>query len=190
MFHRALFVVFLIVCSTSGLADAAPDELAYEDVFANFRFPPRLGSFRFQNRVQYPRVDLGYGLNYAERSGATATIIVYDMNQREIANGTFDNRVHDEFAKIGESIAAVAQQGGYREVHPITTAQLSKAWLQTSHQLVRVDGRTAYAYSFIRGQNSRFVKIRITMPSQRTFENLPLFLLDVSRAIGMLNDGG
>lgn len=184
---RAMWLLILLIAAFPITTVHAAPDIVYEDPFANFKFTQTLGSFTFQNRLQYDRVDLGYGINYVERTGALATIIVYDLNQRGFANGTADARVLEEFSKIDSSIAAFAQQGGYRAATRIEAPQLSKAWLQANHELVRPDGRKAHAYSFMRAQNGKFVKIRVTAPSAGTFERLPVFLLGVSRAIGMLN---
>lgn len=182
-------ILAAILAFLSIPSDAAQpsQEIAFEDVFTGFKFPRLLGSFQFQNRAQYQRVDLGYGVNYAERTGATATIVVYDLNIRDLTNGTDDARVREELAKTDEAIAVIAQQGRYVGFKRVDAPRLSKAWLQMSHELVRADGRKAYAYSFIRGQGGRFVKIRITTPTEGTLARLPVFLLGVSRAIGMLN---
>lgn len=187
MLRLILAAIFSLVAMLPCGAQAPLAEVAYEDVFTGFRFPKLLGSFQFQNRIQYEHVDLGYGVNYVERTGATATIAVYDLNLRGIANGTDDERVREELTKMNEAIAIVARQGGYSSVAPVESPRLSKAWLQLSHELVRPDGRKAYAYSFIRAQGGRFVKIRVTTSSAGTFQRLPVFLLGVSRAIGMLN---
>lgn len=185
---RLTFAALLALVSISPNAAPAPqDEIAFEDVFTGFKFPRLLGAFQFQNRVQYQHVDLGYGVNYADRTGATATIVVYDLNIRDLANGTDDPRVRQELEKTDEAIAVVARQGRYSGFQRMEAPRLSKAWLQMSHVLVRPDGRKAYAYSFIRGQHGRFVKIRITTPSEGTLARLPIFLLGVSRAVGMLN---
>lgn len=185
MIRRMLWIAFTIVlcapCSAASQKDSA-----YEDVFTGFEFPRTLGSFVFQNRVEYAHVDLGYGLNYVQRGGATATIVVYHLNQHGIADGTDDARVVDEFTKMEEAIAVFARQGRYTSVQRVEAPRLSKAWLQMTHELVREDGRRVHAYSFIRGQRDRFVKIRITTAASGTAAQLPMLLLDVSRAIGML----
>lgn len=185
-----LFVLILVGCAsgTQAAQVAAPDRIVHEDPFANFKFPQVLGSYSYQGRVQYPRVGLGYGLNYVDRSGATATIAIYDLNTTGIPDGTSDARVQEEFEKLNEAVASVAQQGGYQRVAKLENVPvLSKAWLQVNHELVRPDGRRAYAYSFIRAQGGKFVKIRITAPSPAAYERLPMFLLGVSRSIGLLN---
>lgn len=186
--RRALIAVLLI-----GLACAAPaakidpDAIAYEDPFTGFRFPQLLGSFTFQRQGQFERVQLGYGVTYVETTGATATIMVYDMSLSGIQDGTSDPHVQEEFAKIDQAIGAFARQSRYRSAARINDIQpLSKAWLQANHQLIRGDGRPELSYSFIRGQHGRFVKIRITTHSQATYARLPIFLLSVSRAIGMM----
>ena len=178
----------VLLCLLAWLVPAqAVERLAHEDPFANFRFPQHLGGYNFQNHVTYPRVGLGYGLNYVDRAGGTATIAIYDLNLTGIANGTTDARVIAEFNALSEAIATVAQQGGYRTINQLSTLpSLSKAWLQVNHELIRPDGRRAYAFSFIRAENGKFVKIRISASSLASYERLPIFLLDVSRAIGLL----
>jgi hypothetical protein len=181
-------IVLLSLLSVTAQVEAQSSvRIAHDDPFTGFKFPGTLGSFTFQSRQQYDHVDLGYGLNYVERSGASATIIVYDLNQRGFANGTIGTEVLGEFEKIDASIQAVAQQGGYREATRIEAPQLSKAWLQVSHELIRPDARKAYSHSFIRAQNGKFVKIRVTAPRADTYSRLPALLLDVSRALGMLS---
>jgi hypothetical protein len=83
----------------------------------------------------------------------------------------------------------MAKQGGYRSAaRNESLPQLSKAWLQANHELVDARGARLQTYSFIRGQSRKFVKIRVTASSQGTYARLPMFLLGVSRAIGMMND--
>jgi len=181
---RFLTTAILAVLFASW-AHAAP--LAHDDPFANFKFPRELGGYVFQTHVTYPRVGLGYGLNYSDRTGSMVTISIYDLNTTGLPDGTSDARVTDEFGKLNESIAVVAQQGGYQTVNKLENLPLlSKAWLQVNHELVRADGRRAYSYSFIRAQSGKFVKIRVTAPTPRSYERLPMLLLDVSRAIGLL----
>ena len=186
---RVLALVLLGFASTPQAAQiAAAEKIVHEDPFANFKFPQALGSYSYQGRVQYPRVGLGYGLNYVDRSGATATIAIYDLNTTGVPDGTTDVRVQEEFEKLNESIKSVAQQGGYQQVSKLENLPLlSKAWLQVNHELLRPDGRRAYTYSFIRAQGGKFVKIRITAPSPAAYARLPMFLLGVSRSIGLLN---
>jgi hypothetical protein len=187
--RSALLAILLTLAVVSSHAQAPiHQQIAHEDVFTGFKFPQLLGAFRFQNRVQYAHVDLGYGLNYVETTGATATIVVYDLNRRAIANGTLDANVIEEFGKLEDAIATMARQTGYQGVTRIEVPQLSKGWLQVAHELARPDGRKAFSYSFLRGQQGKFVKIRITTSSQGTFARLPIFLLGVSRAIGMLSE--
>lgn len=186
--QRLILAAMLALASIAPAAAQAPRaEIAFEDVFTGFQFPKVLGSFQFQNRIQYEHVDLGYGVNYRERTGATATIVIYDLNIRDLPNGTEDARVREELSKMDAAIGAMAQQGRYRSFNAAESSRLSKAWLQASHELVRPDGGKTYAYSFIRAQGGRFVKIRITTPTEGTFARLPIFLLGVSRAVGMLN---
>lgn len=186
--HRALVTAFLIcLAHLASAAKLDPDAIAYEDPFTGFRFPQVLGNFMFQRQGQFERVQLGYGVTYVDTTGATATIMVYDMSLSGIQDGTTDPRVQDEFAKIDQAIMAFARQRGYRGATRIDGVQpLSKAWLQANHELVRPDGRSEMTYSFIRGQHGRFVKIRITTQSKGSYARLPMFLLGVSRGIGMM----
>jgi hypothetical protein len=181
----------MIGCSAQAAEVSPADQIVHEDPFAGFRFPRVVSGFTFQTKVQYPRVGLGYGVNYVDRIGTTATIIVYDMNETGIADGTTGPGVLKQFDEIDASIAQMAQQTGYRAVQRAANVQpLSKAWLQANHELVRPDGRRSFSYSFLRGQNGKYVKIRVTAASNAGYARLPLFLLGVSRAIGMMSGQG
>jgi hypothetical protein len=182
-----LSLLLMLSMSAHAAGGSSANQIVHDDPFTGFKFPKTLAGYTFQNKVQYPRVGLGYGVNYVDRAGTTATIIVYDLNVSGIPTGTADAGVLQQFEEIDASIAALARQGGYQAVERIAGLQpLSKAWLQANHELVRADGRRAFSYSFIRAQNGRYVKIRVTAPSNAAYSRLPMFLLDVSRAIGML----
>ncbi len=186
--HR--FLLALLMLSMHGAVLSAADPIVHDDPFTGFKFPRTIASYTFQNQVQYPRVGLGYGLNYVERGGATATIVVYDLNMSGIVDGTASAEVVAQFKEIEPSVVAMAKQGGYREVRRIEAQPLSKAWLQVNHELVRPDGRAVFSYSFIRAQNGKYVKIRVTAASSASYARLPLFLLGVTRAIGMMSGQG
>jgi hypothetical protein len=133
-------MILLIALGPASGAEIAPHEqVAHEDVFTGFKFPRLLGSFTFQNRVEYARVDLGYGVNYVERGGATATISVYDLNQHGIVDGTGDARVVEEFGR-STTIAAFARQGGYRGVAESRYPSSARRGCGES-RFVRADGR-------------------------------------------------
>jgi hypothetical protein len=185
--RRVLIATLLIgfVCFAPS-ARPAVDGIAYEDPFTGFMFPQHLGSFSFQRHTRFERVQLGYGVSYVERTGATATISIYDMSLSGIETGTADPRLQDEYEKMDQAILAAARHTGYRGASRADGVQLSKAWLQINHELLRADGRIERSYSFIRGQNGRFVKIRVTTSAEATYARLPVFLLGVSRAIGMM----
>jgi hypothetical protein len=192
LLHR-IFVAFLLVLGPSAHAAdrSASDQIVHDDPFTGFRFPKNITGYVFQNKIQYPRVALGYGLNYVERMGATATIMIYDLNTSGIPDGTTDAGVRQQYEEIDASMAAFAKQGGYRAVRRVEgVPPLSKAWLQANHELARPDGRPAFSYTFIRAQNGKYVKIRVTTPSAASYARLPLFLLGVSRAIGMMSGQG
>lgn len=178
----------MLSCGVHAAGNSPANQIVHDDPFTGFKFPRTLSGYTFQNKVQYPRVGLGYGVNYVDRAGTTATIIVYDLNISGIPTGTTDAGVLQQFDEIDASVVQMAKQNGYRAVERVSGVQpLSKAWLQANHELVRPDGRRAFSYSFIRAQSGRYVKIRITAPSNAAYARLPLFLLDVSRAIGMLS---
>ena len=183
----ALLLSVFVACGAHA-AGVSPDQIVHEDPFAGFKFPRVISGFTFQTKVQYPRVGLGYGMNYADRSGTTVTIVVYDMNETGIADGTAGAGVSRQFDDIDTAIAQLAQQTGHRGVEKAANVQpLSKAWLQANHELIRPDGRRTFTYSFLRGQNGKYVKIRVTASSNAVYARLPLFLLGVSRAIGMMS---
>jgi hypothetical protein len=165
------------------------EQIAFEDPFTGFRFPAAIGAYKFAGQAQFPRVQLGYGVNYVDNTGAKVSIAIYDMNFTDIQDGTTDPRVLDEFRQIEAGIAGMAKQGGFRSAaRNESLPALSKAWLQVNHELVDGRGARVQTYSFIRGQSRKFVKIRVTTASQGTYARLPTFLLGVSRAIGMLKD--
>jgi hypothetical protein len=182
--------VLLISLNPGYAADVSPfDEIVHEDPFAEFRFPRMIGPYTFQGVRKYPRVGLGYSVHYVEMTGAKATIIVYDLDQSGIQDGTTDARVKEEFENIDSSIMGVVQQGGYRSAsRNDDLPMLSKAWLQMNHEIVENNGRQVHSYSFIRAQAGHFVKIRISTASEGSYARLPVFLIGVSRAIGMLSD--
>jgi hypothetical protein len=188
---RILLLLLLALSVAHGAERSPSEQIVHDDPFAGFKFPRTISGYTFQNKVQYPRVGLGYGLNYVDRTGTTATIIVYDLNTTGFPDGTTDAGVLQQFGEIDASIAATAKQNGFASVGRVENVPpLSKAWLQANHELVRPDGRRSYAYSFIRAQNGKYVKIRVTAASNAAYARLPLFLLGVSRAIGMMNGQG
>lgn len=183
----------LVWLAISGLASAVEplprEQVAFEDPFTGFKFPKQIGAYKFAGQAQFPRVQLGYGVNYVDNTGAAVSIAIYDMNFTDIADGTSDLRVLEEFQQIDAGIAAMVKQGGYRSAaRNESLPQLSKAWLQVNHELVDGRGARLQTYSFIRGQSRKFVKIRVTTASQGAYARLPPFLLGISRAIGMLNE--
>lgn len=183
----ALILPLLIGPSIGGAAaPTSAAEVMYSDPFTGFDFPKRIGTYVFQNRIQYDRVRAGYGINYVESSGARATIFIYDLNFTDINDGLEDPRVLEEFHKIEEGTDGLIPPGARGATRNNSIQQLSKAWLQANHDLVDRNGVRFQSYSFIRGQNRRFVKIRVVTPSQGTYARLPIFLLGVSRSIGMM----
>ena len=183
-----LAVLLLLLIGSAAHAAGSADEIVHDDPFAGFRFSRVISGYTFQNKVQYPRVGLGYGLNYADRMGTAVTIVVYDLNETGIPDGITGPGVLKQFEETDASIAQMARQNGYRAVDRVANvAPLSKAWLQANHELVRPDGRRAFSYSFLRAQNGKYIKVRVTAQTNAVYTRLPLFLLGVSRAIGMMS---
>ena len=189
------FAAFGILASLTVSSPALPleplprEQIAFEDPFTGFKFPSQIGAYKFAGHATYQRVQLGYGINYVDNTGAKVSIAIYDMNFTDIQNGIADPRVLEEFQLIEAGIAGMAKQGAYRSVaRNESLPQLSKAWLQVNHELVDARGARVQTYSFMRGQSRKFVKIRVTTGSQGTYARLPLFLLGVSRAVGMLGE--
>lgn len=172
-----------------GVDPLPREQVAFEDPFTGFKFPKEIGSYKFAGHATYQRVQLGYGINYVDNTGAKVSIAIYDMNLTDIQDGIADPRVLDEFQLIEAGIAGMAKQGAYRSAaRNESLPKLSKAWLQVNHELVDARGTRLQTYSFIRGQSRKFVKIRVTTPSPGTYARLPMFLLGVSRAVGMMNE--
>jgi hypothetical protein len=189
---RLALLLLAVIGLGAHAAEVSPaDQIGHEDPFAGFKFPRVISGYTFQTKVQYPRVGLGYGVSYVDRIGTTATIIIYDMNETAIADGTTGPGVLKQFEELDATIAQFAQQTGHRGVEKAANVEpLSKAWLQANHVLIRADGRRSFTYSFLRAQNGKYVKIRVTAASNAIYARLPLFLLGVSRAIGMMSGQG
>jgi len=177
----------LVLTTNAMAADSSPfEQIAHADPFTGFKFPRMIGAYAFQGTAPYERVHLGYGVHYIEVAGAKASISIYDMNLSDIKDGTSDLRVIEEFDKMSSGITAMVEQGVYRSARRIDGPQLSKAWLQVDHEIELANGVRIQSYSFIRGQSGRFVKIRVSTPSKGSYARLPIFLLGVSRSIGLL----
>lgn len=185
-----LSIALAMFCVQAFAVEPLPrEQIAFEDPFTGFKFPQTIGAYKFAGHSQYPRVQLGYGINYVDNTGAKVSIAIYDMNFTDIQDGIADPRVLTEFEQIEAGIAGVAKQGAYKSAaRNESLPQLSKAWLQINHTLVDGRGAQLQTYSFVRGQSRKFVKIRVTTQSQGTYARLPMFLLGVSRAIGMMNE--
>lgn len=185
---RSLLLVLVFAMSVGQAEEISPfEQIAYEDPATGFKFAQMVSSYRFQQRVDYGDARLGYGIEYLEITGTTASIIVYDLGLQAIPDGTNDSKVLEEFKKVDQSIAALVQRGQYKSAAKLENFRpLSKAWLQASHEIKYPDGRTVKSYSFMRGQNGKFVKIRISATSEGTYARLPGFILGMTRAVGLL----
>ncbi|HEY5808775.1 MAG TPA: hypothetical protein VIT67_12440, partial [Povalibacter sp.] len=116
---RAAFIALLLMLCSFPPRAAEPsiaDEIAFEDPYTGFRFPVLLAAYKFHGVRRHGQPRLGYSVEYVETAGSTASIIVYDLDQTGIENGTTDPRVQQEFRKIGDAIQALVDQRAYRSV--------------------------------------------------------------------------
>ena len=97
-----------------------------------------------------------------------------------------DLRLRHELSSIDDGLAEMVRRGEYVATERVDLAQMSKAWLQVSHDIQLPGGEAIKSYSFMRVQNGHFVKLRISGPSEGAKARLPVFLVGVSRAIGLL----
>jgi hypothetical protein len=189
--RNLLLALVLAVLVPVEAAEVSPyDEVAFQDPQTGFRFMQMMATYRFQRKLDYGSPQLGWGVAYVENTGATATITVYDLGQQGIPDGINDSRVREEFRTIDESIMRLVQKGEYKSAKRIARLQpLNKDWLQDNHEILLPGGKTVNSYSFIRGRNGKFVKVRVTGAPEGTYARLPPFMIGVGHAIGTMIPG-
>lgn len=179
--------IVLALYLVNGHAEEMPwERIAFEDRDSGFRFPQMIAPYEYvQNQDYGPR--MGTGVHYMELTGTKASIYFYTKELNDLRDGTSEPRLKDELQAIEEGFSEMIRRGEYASVRRVDPTQpLSKAWLQTNHEIQLRDGTVLKSYSFLRVQNGRFVKIRISGTSEGSYARLPTFLLGVMRGIGML----
>lgn len=186
--RNLLFALILAAFAPLQAADVSPyDEIAFEDPATGFRFMKMVATYRFQQKLEHASREAGYTIAYMDNTGATADITVYDLGQTNIPDGTTDSRVLAEFRKLDENIQRMVMKGQYKLATRIDKLEpLSKQWLQINHEILMPGGKTVHAYSFLCGQNGRFIKIRIMGAPEGTYVRLRPFLTGTMYAVGLM----
>ena len=186
--RNLLFALILAAFAPTQAAEVASyDEIAFEDPATGFRFMKIVATFRFQQRLEHASREAGYTIAYIENTGATADITVYDLGQKNIPDGTADSRVLAEFRKLDENVQRMVMKGQYKTAMRIDNLEpLSKDWLQVNHDILMPGGKVVHAYSFLCGQNGKFIKIRIMGSPEGTYARLRPFLTGTMYAVGLM----
>lgn len=187
---RALLLALVLLSAAASGAEELPhDRVVYEDAASGFRFPQMIAAYELVKTDDYGQ-HLGTAIQYVETAGAMATIYVYNKGFANLADGTSDLRLRHEISSIDDGLAELVRRGEYVSIERVDLGPpMSKAWLQSSHDIRLPGGKTLKSYSFMRVQNGYFVKLRISDPAEGSRARLPAFLVGVSRAIGLLGGG-
>jgi hypothetical protein len=186
---RNLLLAFILAAfAPVQAAEVSPyDEIAFEDPATGFRFMKMVATYRFQQKLEHASREAGYTIAYIESSGATADITVYDLGQKNIPDGTTDSRVLAEFRKLDENVQRMVMKGQYKTAMRLDDLEpLSKDWLQVNHDILMPGGKVVHAYSFLCGQNGKFIKIRIMGAPEGTYARLRPFLVGTLDAVGLM----
>ena len=183
---RVFLLALVLLSAAASAAEELPhDRIVYQDPASGFRFPQMIAAYELVKTDDFGR-QLGTAVHYLETTGAKASIYVYNKGFANLANGTDDLRLRHELSSIDDQLAELVHRGEYVATERVDLAQMSKAWLQVSHDVQLPGGQALKSYSFMRVQNGYFVKLRISGPAESTQARVPTFLVGVSRAIGLL----
>lgn len=186
--RNLLFAFILAALAPVQAAEVSPyDEIAFQDPGTGFRFMKMVATYRFQQKLEHASREAGYTIAYIENTGATADITVYDLGQQNIPDGITDSRVLAEFSKLDENVQRMVMKGQYKTASRIDDLEpLSKDWLQVNHNILMPGGKVMHSYSFLCGQNGKFIKIRIMGPPEGTYARVRPFLIGTMYAVGLM----
>jgi hypothetical protein len=81
----------------------------------------------------------------------------------------------------------MVMKGQYKSAMRIDKLEpLSKDWLQVNHDILMPGGKVVHAYSFLCGQNGKFIKVRIMGSPEGTYARLRPFLTGTMYAVGLM----
>lgn len=134
--------------------------VVHEDTAAGLKFIGAYSSFLFQGVREYQSPELGYSLGYVAPNGSQLSIYVYDMGIADIPDGVDSPLLQKELADAEQGIAV---SGNYSRVQRVVAPErLSPHFVQYTHLLTTPDGEAVRSHTLVRGQNGRFVKLRVT----------------------------
>lgn len=183
---RVLLLALILLSAAASAAEELPhDRIVYQDPASGFRFPQMIAAYELVKTDDFGRQS-GTAIHYVETTGAQASIFVYNKGFTNLADGTDDLRLRHELSSVDDGLAELVRRGEYLATERVDLAQMSKAWLQVSHDIQLPGGKSMKSYAFMRVQNGYFVKLRISGPPEGAQARVPSFLVGVSRAIGLL----
>jgi hypothetical protein len=181
-----LALLMLNVLAVQAAEESSGDRIVYEDPASGFRFPQMIAAYELVQTEDYDRRG-GAAVHYIEKNGAKASIYIYNKDFTNLADGTADRRLRHELSSIDDGLAEMVDRGDYQAIERVDLGPpMSKAWLQVSHEIRLPGGKSLRSYSFMRVQNGYFVKLRISGTPEGGVTRLPVVLVGVSRAIGLL----
>jgi hypothetical protein len=183
-----LLAMLLLSAGPLSAEERPHDRIVYEDPASGFGFPQMIAAYELVKTDELGR-QLGTAIHYTETVDSKASIYVYNKGFSNLATGTGDLRLRHELSSIDAGLMELVRRGEYLSVERVDLGPaMSKAWLQVSHDIKLPGGKMLKSYSFMRVQNGYFVKLRISGPAESggIQARLPLFLLGVSRSIGLL----
>ncbi|MDM3872203.1 hypothetical protein QSV34_12685 [Porticoccus sp. W117] len=165
------------------LATTSPSEVAFDDKENGFKFTRALtGYYFFNDKHVFEQEGLGYTVSYFDLTGTSITVYVYDKKRSDIQNG-HSKPVSDELKSV---ISGIRGAGKYSEIsNNILAPILSPDYSQISIIGKSDDGARIKDYTLMRGQNGKFIKVRITGKSPRMEERVSGFMIVLSEALGV-----
>lgn len=156
-----------------------------------FAFKEMMGPFKFYRKLDFNDSRLGYGLNYktagssAERS--LVTVIFYDLGLKDIENGVKDARVIKQFENAFKDVRIFVTRGNYRSVKILKQSTVKDDnYLVLNMIITAPSGLTLKSSIFMRGQNGKFVKIRVSGPNNEESDKLMLKVVkEISLVLGI-----
>ncbi len=116
----------------------------------------------------YPKAELGYSIGYQSKEGGRLTVYVFDMGEKEIADGVDSDKVKAQLTEAERQIQAAADAGYYDDVKKIKSETITLGGkdgkvktLYTVYSFsIRGNDVTSEIYVF--GYKNNFIKFRVT----------------------------
>jgi len=166
----------------------------YFDEVLNFRFPPKLGSLKYESVHHYEQSGLGYSVRYQNNRLVKVDLYVYNKDKVNIGNG-INKVVEEEFNEVIQVFGIFEDMGKYLEVEELEKGEINIEGvylLRAKHRYKQAPGeRVAYygyriSETYLTGVDGIFLKIRFTYKESEieTWESESFeFLKDLSLSL-------